>query len=110
MLSCQQLTELVTDYTDGRLSLIQRVQFELHIGMCRHCREYLRQLRATASALGSLCGGSYSSASEPGSHDRARANRARTPVAQSNSPRRRRTTARSNAGTEPCRSRGGEMK
>ncbi len=54
MLSCQQLTELVTDYTDGRLSLIQRVQFELHIGMCRHCREYLRQLRATASALGNL--------------------------------------------------------
>ena len=54
MLSCQELTELVQDYSDGRLTFMQRLQFELHVGMCRHCREYLRQLRTATLALKSL--------------------------------------------------------
>lgn len=54
MLTCQELTELVTDYLEGRLSLMQRVQFHLHVGMCRHCRAYLRQMRMTVRTLGHL--------------------------------------------------------
>lgn len=54
MLSCPQITELVTDYLEGRLPLKQRLQFQMHIGMCRHCRRYLRQMRLTIRTLGSM--------------------------------------------------------
>ena len=54
MLTCQQLTELVTDYLEGRLSLLERVSFQLHVGMCGHCRAYFRQMKATIATLGAL--------------------------------------------------------
>lgn len=54
MLTCRELTELVTDYLEGRLSLGQRLRFEMHIGMCSHCRAYLRQMKQTVQALGKL--------------------------------------------------------
>jgi predicted anti-sigma-YlaC factor YlaD len=54
MLTCQELTELVTDYLEGRQSLGQRLRFEIHLGMCRHCRAYLRQMKETVHALGGL--------------------------------------------------------
>lgn len=54
MLTCKQLTELVTDYLEGRLSLVDRLRFQLHIGMCRHCRAYLRQMKLAIRALGEL--------------------------------------------------------
>jgi anti-sigma factor RsiW len=54
MLTCQELTELVTDYLEGKLSLGQRLRFEMHIGMCSHCRAYLRQMKQTVGHLGSL--------------------------------------------------------
>lgn len=54
MLACREVTELVTDYVEGRLSWSDRVRFQLHVGMCRHCREYLRQIRTTQRLLGEL--------------------------------------------------------
>lgn len=54
MLTCKQITELVTDYAEGQLGLTDRLRFWMHIGMCRHCRRYVRQLQATAKALGKL--------------------------------------------------------
>lgn len=54
MLTCQQLTDLVTDYLEGRLSLWQRLKFELHVGMCPHCRRFLKQMRQTREVLGHL--------------------------------------------------------
>lgn len=54
MLTCRELTELVTDYLEGRLAFGQRLRFHLHIGMCRHCRAYLRQMKTTIRALGRL--------------------------------------------------------
>lgn len=47
MLVCRDVTELVTEYLEGRLSLWTRLRFQLHIGMCRHCRAYLRQMKTT---------------------------------------------------------------
>jgi len=44
MLSCLELTELV-DYVERRMSFGQRLRFQLHLGLCRHCREYLRQVQ-----------------------------------------------------------------
>ena len=54
MLSCREVTELITDYVEGALSLRDRLRFQLHIGMCRHCRAYLRQMKLTANSLGHL--------------------------------------------------------
>ena len=54
MISCQELTELITDYLEGRLSWIDRLRFQMHIGMCRHCRRYLAQMRATRRSMHAL--------------------------------------------------------
>jgi predicted anti-sigma-YlaC factor YlaD len=54
MLTCRELTELVTDYLERRLSFGQRLRFEMHIGMCSHCRAYLRQMKQTVQTLGKL--------------------------------------------------------
>ena len=54
MLTCRELTELVTDYLEGQLPLRQRLAFHMHIGMCSHCRRYLKQMRLTVDAMGKL--------------------------------------------------------
>ncbi len=54
MLTCKELTELITDYLEGRLSLSQRMRFQLHVGLCRHCRAYLRQMKMTIQTLGQI--------------------------------------------------------
>ena len=54
MLTCRELTELVTAYVERRLSLWDRLQFQLHLGMCRHCREYVRQMELTRRTVGAL--------------------------------------------------------
>jgi predicted anti-sigma-YlaC factor YlaD len=54
MLVCRDITELVTDYVEGRMGLMDRLRFQIHLGMCRHCREYVRQMRRTLELTGSL--------------------------------------------------------
>lgn len=54
MLTCKELTELITDYLEGELSFVQKMRFQFHIGMCKHCRAYIRQMRTTVRALGKL--------------------------------------------------------
>ncbi len=54
MLTCRQITELVTDYAEGHLRFQDRLRFRLHIVLCSHCRAYVRQLETTAQALGRL--------------------------------------------------------
>lgn len=53
-MTCKQLTEVVTDYLEGRMPFRQRVSFHMHVGMCRHCRAYLRSMRMTMKTLGKL--------------------------------------------------------
>lgn len=54
MLTCQQMTALVTDYLEGRMSFIDRVWFRIHIGRCKHCRAYLRQMKLSLAVLGQM--------------------------------------------------------
>jgi len=56
MLPCKEVTELVTDYLEGQMSFVRRVNFHLHLGRCRHCRAYLRQMKMTVRTLGKLAG------------------------------------------------------
>ncbi len=54
MKSCKELTALMTDFTEGRLSFMERVAFHMHIGMCSSCRNYLKQLKEVQGSLGEL--------------------------------------------------------
>jgi len=53
-LACQQLVELITEYLEGALSREDRKRFEAHLRHCPNCSNYLRQMRATIAATGSL--------------------------------------------------------
>ena len=54
MLTCKQIAELATAYAEGQLGRLDRVRFQLHLGLCAGCRAYVRQVKATARALGKL--------------------------------------------------------
>jgi anti-sigma factor RsiW len=53
-LSCQELTELVTDYLEGALSPAERAHFEKHLAECGNCEIYLEQIRVTIRLTGTL--------------------------------------------------------
>jgi hypothetical protein len=54
MLTCREMTQLITDYLEGDLSWKNVIRFQLHIGMCMHCRRYLRDMKVTVRTLGML--------------------------------------------------------
>lgn len=54
MLTCKEMTDLVTDYLEGRMSFMDRVRFQMHLGMCKHCRAYVAQMRLTVATLSRL--------------------------------------------------------
>ena len=54
MLTCEQMTRLVTDYLEGAMPLGRSLRFQLHLGLCRHCRRHLRQMKLTVAALGAM--------------------------------------------------------
>ena len=47
MITCAQFEEFITDYLDGNLSPKQKFVFELHLMVCRECREFLRAYKAS---------------------------------------------------------------
>jgi anti-sigma factor RsiW len=51
---CQELVELITDYVDGALDAFTHMELEAHLRLCSGCWEYLQQIEATRSALGSV--------------------------------------------------------
>ena len=53
-LTCKEVTEALTDYLEGDLSLGAWVRFQMHLGMCFGCRRYLRQMKLTIHTLGTL--------------------------------------------------------
>lgn len=54
MLRCDGLTEQVTDYLEGQLSLANRVEMYLHLRGCSDCRQHLAQMKATVRWLRQL--------------------------------------------------------
>lgn len=53
-LSCQELTEVITEYLEGTLSTAERLRFEAHLEQCPGCRAYLEQMRQTIRLTGKL--------------------------------------------------------
>jgi anti-sigma factor RsiW len=54
MLTCKEMAGVVTAYAEGQLGLGDRLRFQFHLGLCAGCRAYVRQMKATARALGKL--------------------------------------------------------
>ncbi len=54
MLSCQELTELLTDYLEGEISFADRVRFRMHQAMCPSCKLYVDQMKVTVDSLGAI--------------------------------------------------------
>lgn len=52
MYKCRDIPELLTDYLEMKLSLGERLKFQWHLGLCRNCRAYLRQMETTRATLG----------------------------------------------------------
>ena len=52
--TCQEIAELITDYLEGSLTLTQRLRFQMHIGLCVACRNFLRQMKYTVATLRQL--------------------------------------------------------
>lgn len=53
-LSCQELADLITEYLEGSMGFADRVRFQIHLGFCSGCRNYLGQMKSTIRILGKL--------------------------------------------------------
>lgn len=53
-MDCKELVELVTEYFEGTLPEPERARFEVHLGTCSGCRNYLNQMEQTIRTLGKL--------------------------------------------------------
>lgn len=53
-LTCREVADLVTDFLEGRLTFMERVRFQMHLGLCLDCRAYLSQMKQTIRTLGKL--------------------------------------------------------
>lgn len=51
MLTCREMTELASDFLEGRLRWTQGAAARLHLSICENCRRYLRQLRLTIQTI-----------------------------------------------------------
>lgn len=51
MLSCRDVTETASDYLERELGWWPRLRFKMHLAMCRHCRRYVKQIKATIGLL-----------------------------------------------------------
>jgi len=47
MISCSEFEDFVLAYLEGELPRTQRLLFELHLKVCRECRQYLEAYRLT---------------------------------------------------------------
>ena len=50
-LTCKEVVEAVTDYLEGRLSVVEWVRFQMHLGICVGCLVHLRQMKQTIQTL-----------------------------------------------------------
>ncbi|MGD9661225.1 MAG: zf-HC2 domain-containing protein [Porticoccaceae bacterium] len=51
MLKCREVVDNADQLLDGNISRRQRLALKMHLLICRHCRRYVRQLRALLRAI-----------------------------------------------------------
>jgi predicted anti-sigma-YlaC factor YlaD len=53
-LTCREAVEAVAEYLEGMMGLTDWLRFQMHLGLCRGCRVYLRKMKLTVRALRDL--------------------------------------------------------
>lgn len=53
-LTCRDVTDRASEYLDGRLLSLTKIQIVLHLASCAYCRVYVKQIDLISSALRSL--------------------------------------------------------
>ncbi|MBQ0833645.1 zf-HC2 domain-containing protein [Marinobacter sp.] len=51
MLMCKGLAEIASDYIDDELNSRQHLSVKMHLMMCKHCRTFIGNLRASTDLL-----------------------------------------------------------
>lgn len=51
MLSCKNITELASTRLDSEISWHQKIEFSLHLMVCKRCRTYANQLKLLQKAF-----------------------------------------------------------
>ncbi|MBU2872776.1 zf-HC2 domain-containing protein [Marinobacter salexigens] len=51
MLMCRDLADIASDYIDGELTNRQNLSVKMHLMMCKHCRTFIGNLRASTDLL-----------------------------------------------------------
>jgi len=54
MHTCQEVTEIASDYLEGRLSWSDWATLRLHLVLCPPCQHYIDQIGQTVDALAAL--------------------------------------------------------
>jgi len=52
--SCDKVINQASDYLDGNMSFSKRLKMRLHIMMCRHCCNFVHQLKITIATIKGL--------------------------------------------------------
>jgi len=47
MITCREFEDFISGYLDGELSSRKRSRFDLHLRLCRECRQYLQAYQQT---------------------------------------------------------------
>lgn len=45
MLTCKEITHLLSESQDRKLSISEKVQTEMHLAMCKGCRNFKEQMQ-----------------------------------------------------------------
>jgi anti-sigma factor RsiW len=51
MLMCRDLAVIASDYIDGELPVLRNMSVKMHLMMCRDCRTFIGNLRASSDLL-----------------------------------------------------------
>ncbi|MBO6810038.1 MULTISPECIES: anti-sigma factor family protein [Marinobacter] len=57
MLMCRDLAVIASDYIDGELPVFQKMSVKMHLLMCRDCRTFIGNLRASTELMKALSSG-----------------------------------------------------
>ena len=52
--TCQEVVEVITNYLEDRMDVVERERFERHLAICEGCATYLEQIRVTIRASSAL--------------------------------------------------------
>lgn len=50
MLSCKEVTHLLSDGQDRKLTLAERINLEMHLAMCKGCSNFRKQMEFLRTA------------------------------------------------------------